>query len=540
MSEAVAAALLAARRGLLDFSTRNRLLSLPRPGRSTGVVHLTGERAEALFRLLVTERKPMGFAPSVSADPATEPAADAKPKRRRPVAAVGATPPDPDDAVLSVALAEEALSRLLTRLERDARSVREEQGINILSAALGQLVWRDPKAPETERRAPLVMVPATLARGTARAPFRIAWDEGEVGGNLTLAAMLADQFRITLPPFPELDERDEGAWATLSAWLDAVAAAVAGTPGFAVERDAIAVGLFSFAKFLMYRDLDPEAWPEPWRPDRHALLAALAGATPPPAGETFPDDAEIDALIPVERLDFVLDSDGSQTLAAEAVRRRTSLVIQGPPGTGKSQVITNLIAQAVLDGKTVLFIAEKLAALEVVQRRLAGIGLGSACLALHSDTANRRALVAELDTTLKAPRTAPPDRSALIKQLGSLRGRLNRHAAAMHQAIGETGWTAFRAIGEAARLKAAGVAAPDIALQAAGWTADQIAAATRLVREMAATIRRIGSPADHPWRGVGATALPPSEGERIARRLPDAMRAVAALAALGPATLGAA
>ncbi len=538
MTDAVKAALLEARRGLLDFSTRNRLLSLPRAGRSTGVLPLVGERAEALFRLLVTDRTALGFA---AAEVAPAGGGEEKPRRRRAAAAGNAaTPPDAEDKLLSAPLTEEALIRALTRIERDARSVREEQGVNILSCALGQLVWRDPKAPATERRAPLVMIPATLRRGTAREPFRLAWDEGEVGGNLTLAAFLADQFRLTLPDFPELDERDADAWATLSAWLDAVEKAVAGQEGFAVERDAAAVGLFSFAKFLMYRDLDADAWPEPWRPDRHPLLAALAGAAPPPAAETFPDDTEIDALIPVERLDFVLDSDGSQTLAAEAVRRGASLVIQGPPGTGKSQVITNLISQAVMDGKTVLFVAEKLAALEVVQRRLAGVGLGSACLALHSDSANRRALLSDLDTTLKAPRAAAPDRSAAIRALGSLRGRLNRHAASMHAPIGNTGWTAFRAIGEAARLKAAGVPAPDVKLPVAGWTAEQIAAATRLVREMAATARGIGTPSDHPWRGVTALALPPTEAERLAARIPAALRALGALAATGAATQGAA
>jgi hypothetical protein len=535
MAEAVRAALLAARRDLLDFSTRNRLLSLPRPGRSSGVLPIAGERAEDVFRLLVTERAALGLAaaPTAEAEAGVEPG---KPQRRRVSRPAGATSPEPADRTLSAPLTEESLARLLTRLERDSRSVREEQGINILCCAIGQLVWRDPKSPEAERRAPLVMVPALLRRGTARDPFRLVWDEGEVGGNLTLEAFLADQFRLRLPAFPDLDERDPEAWATLSAWLDGVAKAVEGQEGFAVERDAIAVGLFSFAKFLMYRDLDPDAWPDHARPDRHPLLAALAGAAPPPPAETFADDADIDTLISVERLDFVLDSDGSQTLAAEAVRRGASLVIQGPPGTGKSQVITNLIAQAVMDGRTVLFVAEKLAALEVVQRRLASVGLGQACLALHKDSANRRAFLADLDTTLKAPRPKAPDRGPVIRSLGSLRGRLNRHAAAMHAPIGQTGWTAFRAIGEAARLKAAGVPAADLRLPAASWTAEQIDAATRLVRELAATVRRIGTPARHPWRGVTATTLPPTEAERIAVRIPEALRALGALVATGAAT----
>lgn len=88
----------------------------------------------------------------------------------------------------------------------------------------------------------------------------------------------------------------------------------------------------------------------------------------------------------------MVDADASQTRAIERARRGDSLVIQGPPGTGKSQTITNVIAQAVLDGKKVLFVAEKMAALSVVKRRLDQVGLGGACLELHSEKASRAAL----------------------------------------------------------------------------------------------------------------------------------------------------
>jgi hypothetical protein len=519
MTDPVVEVLRRAQRDLLDLSTRNRLLSLPR--RSAGVVPIVGERSAAVFARLVTEARSMSFAPT-EAEPNAAPAPRG---RRRAVAAPGAAAtPDPDDLILSAPLTATALARVLTRIERDARSVLQEQGLNILSLGLGQLVWRDPRTPETERRAPLLLVPCALARATARDAFRVRWDGAEITGNLTLAAMLAEQFRLRLPDPPELDERAAEAWTAVEAWFAAAAEAVQ-PAGFRIEPDGIALGLFSFAKYLMHRDLE--------RPEiaAHPLVRALLGAAPPPRFEPFPDDAEIDALIPVERLDFVLDSDGSQTLAAEAVRRGASLVIQGPPGTGKSQVIANLIAQAVMDGKTVLFVAEKLAALEVVQRRLAGVGLGPACLALHSEGATRRALLAELDATLKAPRPPPPDRDPVIRTLGALRGRLNRHAAAMHAPIGETGWTAFRAIGEVVRLKQAGVAPPELRLDAAGWSAARILEAGRLVRDLAATAARIGPPARHPWRGVRATALAPTELDRIPARIPPALEALAALAA---------
>jgi len=525
MDDPVVAALRRAQRELLDFSLRNRLLSLPQPGRSAGVVPIVGERSEAVFSRLVVEGKQMGLAAAEAEGDAEAPAggsrASAPPARgrRRAVAAPGAPSlPDPEDQILSAGLSPALLARTLTRIERDARSFVEEQGINILFLALGQLVWRDETDRDKTRHAPLVLVPCRLTRRNARDAFHLAWDGGELVGNLTLAAFLADQFRLALPEAPDFGA--EG-WPAIATWLEGVAQAVA-ERGFAVKRDAIALGLFSFAKYLMFKDLERDEIAA------HPLVRALLGAAPPPPAETFAEDADIDGLIPVERLDFALDSDGSQTLAAEAVRRGGSLVIQGPPGTGKSQVITNVIVQAVLDGKTVLFVAEKLAALEVVQRRLAGVGLGPSCLALHNEGINRRALVAELDATLKAPRAKPPDRDAVIRPLGALRGRLNRHAAAMHAPIGGTGWTAFLAIGEVARLKQVGITPPTFKLDASGWTAERLREATRLVRELASAARR-ASPASSLWRGVGAAALAPTELDRLPARFVDAIEAVGAL-----------
>ncbi|MCA9514235.1 MAG: hypothetical protein KC635_04775, partial [Myxococcales bacterium] len=62
-----------------------------------------------------------------------------------------------------------------------------------------------------------------------------------------------------------------------------------------------------------------------------------------------------------------LPSDASQDAVFRFLESRDTggLVVQGPPGTGKSQTIANLIAQAVGAGKRVLFVAEKMAALEV-------------------------------------------------------------------------------------------------------------------------------------------------------------------------------
>src|SRR5690606_11400127 len=106
--------------------------------------------------------------------------------------------------------------------------------------------------------------------------------------------------------------------------------------------------------------------------------------------------------------------------AIEAVRRGENLVIQGPPGTGKSQTIANVIATAVADGKTVLFVAEKMAALEVVKRRLANVGLGPVCLELHSNKANKKTVLEELDRTLRVSAPEKLDVQAVNGKLATL------------------------------------------------------------------------------------------------------------------------
>ncbi|MCC7282611.1 MAG: DUF4011 domain-containing protein, partial [Acetobacteraceae bacterium] len=538
-NEALARALAEAGRALIDLSPRNRLLSLPDATQSSGAIGIVGERSESLWRLLLTGQKSMGFtaaAPAPTEAPGVEVAEGAAPAarpRRRKAAAPGArpAPADPDDLLLSTALAEDALPRALLRMEQAARSFLQEQGIGLLFLTLGTLHWADPKAPAKRRRAPLLLVPAALSRRTARDSFSLRWSEGEVEANRTLAVLLAEQFRITLPPAPDFDERAEDGFSAARGWIESVADAIEGQPGWKVEPDEAALGLFGSAKLLMAEDLK----------HRHlaasAWVASLLANAPRPPSEAAPlgPDADLDEAIRIERLDHVVDADASQTRAIERARRGDSLVIQGPPGTGKSQTITNIIAQAVLDGKTVLFMAEKMAALSVVKRRLDAVGLGAACLELHSEKASRAALLAELDRTLKRPSVPRPDRRDLIERLGRLRGRLNRYAHALHAGIGDTAITAYDAIGLLCLGRSEAKALPELALDAAGWSSGEIAERRARVRVLADAAAAIGRPADHPWRGAGLASATAEDAARIAGLIPPLLRTLAAARATGAA-----
>lgn len=501
------AALDQARSALIDLSTRNRLLSLPAQGRARGVIRIAEEDAGFVVAQLAAG-KGFGFEASVAGEAKTR-------KRAEGVATASATATREEwqrDTQLRVAVPAEELTRRLRDILADARSAREESGVPSLFLAVGALVWRDPGTPGTERAAPLALIPATLEREGVSNRFRLRASPEDVVENLSLREKLASDFRITLPDFTGETPAD---------WAARMQAATAGREGWRVEADALALGLFAFTKFLMWRDLDPVAHPGLLT---HPMLRRLLdAAAPPPEAPPFADDADVDAAIPVEKLDHVVEVDGSQALAAEAVRRGHSMVIQGPPGTGKSQTIVNILAQAVMDGRSVIFVAEKAAALEVVKRRLESFGLGAAVLELHSEKQSKRAVLDELRATLALPPPVPPQREAAVQRLGDLRGRLNRHAAAMRDTVGETGVTVQEVVGRLAALRACGAAPPTFRLDPAGWDAARLRALREAARNMASSVAGARS----PWRGVTAP-LDAIAAQRLLADLPRAIRALAA------------
>jgi hypothetical protein len=508
----LAASLEEARRALLDLSTRNRLLALPKPGRSRGVVIIEEEDAGFVFGELAAG-KAFGFEAAGGEDIA-KPARGTRPK----AAGVTTARKGADgrqDALLRVRLPPAELTRRLRDLMADARSAREESGVPSLFLAIGALVWRDPATPEVERLAPLALLPAALEREGVSQKFRLRADPRELQENLSLREKLAVEFRIALPEF-------EAEGYTPTGWADRVAAAIAGREAWRVAPDTLAVGLFSFAKFIMWRDLDPAAQPGLLE---HPLIRVLVGGEAlPPQPPAFPDDSDVDAEIPVERLDHAMELDGSQALAVEAVRRGGPLVIQGPPGTGKSQTIVNILAQAVLDGRSALFVAEKAAALEVVKRRLDAVGLGGAVLELHSEKQSKRAVLDELRATLAALPVRAPDPAPVIRRLADLRGRLNRHATAMRALAGSSGLPVHEVVGRLAALRARGEAPPPFSVDATGWDAERLRALRDAVTDLASRAEA-GAPRS-PWRGVAA-GFDALAAERLIARLPGLIRAFA-------------
>lgn len=508
-----------ARMELLDLSARNRLLNMPRSGKSAKAVQVVDEKSAEIFRLLVGEGKVFTFlAGRLSPEDVAE-------GEEEPDEVANLAQPDDEvdeqgraarhvDTRLQTRLTSKGLQKRLLELFYDARTLEEEQGVNILYLALGALKWIDPQNAANVRYAPLLLVPVSLERGNAGEKFKLRGRQEDFAANLSLEAYLDRVHGIRLPAFEATDGFD------FEGYVSGVADAVTSKQGWEVIADDVTLGFFSFAKFLMYRDLDPASWPSGALINERPLIRGLLAEGFEGGDGMIPEDAKIDGFIPPAEMLHIVDSDSSQALVVHEVRQGRDMVVQGPPGTGKSQTIANIVASAVADGKTVLFVAEKMAALEVVKRRLDATGVGDACLELHSNKANKRAVLDELRRTweLGAPRGQEP--GTLNARLLEARDQLNGHADRMHRRHPAAGLTPFQTIGQLIRLRLDGERPNDVRLEGAtSWSADEFTDRRSVLAELAERVDAIGVPAEHPWRGVGLAAILPMDVERLIARL---------------------
>jgi hypothetical protein len=279
------------------------------------------------------------------------------------------------------------------------------------------------------------------------------------------------------------------------------------------------LGFFSFSKFLMYRDLDPENWPSDSSLDLNPLIRGLLQDGFESPEPIVADDGKIDPVIQPIAMNHVIDADSSQAVAIEEVAQGRHLVIKGPPGTGKSQTITNIIAATAAQGRTILFVAEKMAALDVVHRRLRDAGLASLVLELHSSKANKRVLLEELKRARSAVVPTPRGEATLVQRLTDSRDELNRHAEIMHTAHEPSRLTPFQLLGNLIRTRETSGEPARPLDKPEAWSSLDREKRRELVEEIAERIAADGSPHLHPWRGVCREALDPSEMDALRRSL---------------------
>ena len=298
----------------------------------------------------------------------------------------------PDDSAQSLPVLhyQEQLDTVSRKIASAAKTAIEESGTNMLYLVFGFLEWYESDDSDQPHLAPLVVVPVTIERtgGKGKAVETVLEYSGEdIETNLSLVEKMRRDFGLEMPLLGD-DDTPESYFRELATILEL-------KKRWSIRRH-ITLALLSFGKLLMYRDLDPKTWPAAQSIAKHPLVRELFEGSKNP-NITLAEEYDIDA--PELKKDIphlIRDADSSQHSALVHALRGQNLVIEGPPGTGKSQTITNLIAAALARGKTVLFVSEKLAALEVVRRRLDDAGLGMFCLEVHSHKTKKGALLNDI------------------------------------------------------------------------------------------------------------------------------------------------
>lgn len=526
-SDAMAEQIEKLRRNLLDIGTRNRLVSAPLKSSRANALEIIDERADQVLPSLWREASSFTFAANETPLPEAEVPGDDEDS-----APVYVPPDDTEgngvaarhrDNKLQTRLRPEPLQKRLIALQRDSALFEEEQGVNILFLAIGFLKWFEADSSDVERYAPLLLVPVRLERDRIRSRFRLRRRDDDMEENLSLQAKLKQDFGLTLPALPDADD-----WLPTD-YFGLVEDAVSTKGRWKVQRDAMLLGFFSFSKFLLYRDLDPAQWPDAQKIDNNELVRGLLSEgfarEPLPIGE----NERLDELLDPAELGHVLDADSSQAAVVKMAADGHDMVVQGPPGTGKSQTIANVIAAAARQGKTILFVAEKMAALEVVHERLRSTGLDALCLELHSQKANKRAVFEELKRTLELGRVASATKD-VAAETRIARDRLNHFSKLLHTPIAGISTSPFKVVATLVMCRELGMTPPEFTLDLDQLaTADQNEAATAALQVLAQRTIAGGPSGVHPWRGV-RRRLTPVDLQRLKPQLEELRSSAMALA----------
>lgn len=409
------------------------------------------------------------------------------------------------------------LERQLRKIAGEAKTAVEETGSNMLFLVFGFLEFYDSEDSERPMLAPLLSLPVTLTRGeidreTRTYQYAVQHNGEDLAENHTLREKLRRDFMLSIPEFGEDDVPET--------YFSSIEQAVKNKRRWKVRRQ-ITLGMLSFGKLAIWADLDTKK--NAGLVEHELIKSVFSGASSGGDGSLHAEDYRIDDRSEASQ-PLIYNADSSQHSAIIDVLSGKNLVVNGPPGTGKSQTITNVIAAALAQGKKVLFVSEKLAALEVVRHRLNHAGLGHFCLELHSHKTQKKKFLEDLQTRIEERFPEPAQFQAKLAVLQRQKTELARYAELMGSKVGnalgmtinEVFWAAERRRQElgdlAAQVNAIGF--PD----ASKWTHDDIEFRRSRLVGLAEIHDVIGkySPG-HPWWGFWPDPLAPSDDEAIAR-----------------------
>ena len=423
------------------------------------------------------------------------------------------------------------LERFARKMSSEARTVTEETGTNMLYLMFGFLEYFDSEDSQKAVHAPLLSVPVTLTRGKLDADSRtylydVTHSGEDLAENFTLREKLRQQFRLELPA---LDEDD-----TPETYFAKIQKAVSKRPNWNVKR-RLSLGFLSFGKLAIWADLDPAK--------SETLLASellkdiFEGGRAAASDKFHAEDYDIDDHADGE-LPLIYDADSSQHSAIIDVMNGKSLVINGPPGTGKSQTITNIVASAIASGKKVLFVSEKLAALEVVKQRLEAAGLGDFCLELHSHKTQKKPFFEAIQERMAKRYRAPAGYEKRVEVLRERRAGLNRYAEllgtqsgnSLGLSIHDVFWAAERrrqALGD----ELDGVSGLSLA-RAATWSGSAVDKHRMTLGDASAALADLGcAPKECAWLGFRPSLLVKGDELQILAILHEALSHAAAMTA---------
>lgn len=442
------------------------------------------------------------------------------------------------DSKLQTLLYPDSLEAKVSDIYRLSRTMVEETGTNPLHLVFGFLEWYESGDSSKAHFAPLYTLPVALEKGsidqsTNTYQYTLRLGEGDVQFNASISARLVDDYAFVIPEINSEQSPED--------YLNTVASAILPRfPRWKVHRWGT-LAMLNFSRLMMFRDLDPDNWPEGDSLDKHPLVKGVIEGVEfgqERGGEitkqsSNPDEYHIDSVESVyENFPLVDVADSSQHSALIDALNGKNLVIQGPPGTGKSQTITNLIAAALQKGKSVLFVSEKLAALDVVKNRMTGLGLGDFCLELHSHNTKKIGVVASLRERLDAVFRDTRQLEFHNDRHQKLAEELNQHAERVNRLWKKSEMTVLEILVQCVRswreLKGVWEEVRISKFTGDSWnpqqraeTLGEFAAYAKQMNKIASDLNSGCGLVNHPWYGIRASEIDLSSAPKIISHLDD-------------------
>ena len=473
-----------ARKELLDLSFKNPLLNYKL--RATTGLEFKSLNASDIFNALVNESKKIGF----TLDYVTS------------------------SNKLYVDIDDKELKRRLNKTYRQAKLYLEEKGANILFLTLGFLKWKEG---EEVYRSPLILVPVDLEKSENQEKYSLVYNGEEVRLNISLITKIKSEYNIDISLDEDEDIKD------IDAYFRSVDEKVKNREGFEVEATKGAFDFFSYAKYLMYKDLDLDVWTNEKGELDNDVLKKLFVTN---FDDKLTDNNNLERDLTPSKIYNVVDADSSQAKVIYEILQGKNMVIQGPPGTGKSQTITNIIASNLVKGKSVLFVSEKKAALEVVKRRLENIGLGDLVLELHSEKTNKKDVLRSIEQTLSLGEPKDEEDNELEKKYDLTKFELDEYKRIVNSTISNSSLPLIEVYGEALKIKnrldELNVRFPRMTFKDISiWSHDDFSRKLDIAKEFEALVLRVGKIEKHPLYGITLEHCLPYEQVTLKEKLSD-------------------